>query len=38
MKIVIVGGGMLGIHIARELIEEKRDVVIIEKDTEAARV
>lgn len=38
MKIVIVGGGMLGIHIARALIDEKRDVVIIEKDPENARV
>jgi len=38
MKIVIVGGGMIGLHIARELIDEKRDVVLIEKDAEAAKV
>jgi trk system potassium uptake protein TrkA len=37
MKIVIVGAGMIGAHIARELIDEKRDVVLIEKDPEAAR-
>ncbi len=28
---------MIGIHIARELIEEKRDVVIIEKNPDIAR-
>lgn len=38
MRVIIVGAGMLGIHIARELIEERRDVVLIEKDTETARV
>lgn len=38
MKIVIAGGGMLGIQIAHQLIDEKHDVVIIEKDAEAARV
>jgi len=37
MRIVIVGAGMIGIHIARELIEEKRDVVIIEKNADIAR-
>lgn len=37
MRIIIVGAGMIGIHIARELIEEKRDVVIIEKNPETAR-
>jgi len=38
MRVVIVGAGMIGIHIARELIEEKRDVVIIEKNPEIARM
>jgi trk system potassium uptake protein TrkA len=37
MKIIIVGAGMIGLHIARELIEEKRDIVIIEKDPDLAR-
>ncbi len=37
MKIVILGAGMIGVHIARELIQERRDIVIIEKDPEAAR-
>lgn len=37
MKVIIVGAGMIGIHIAKELIEETRDVVIIEKDADAAR-
>lgn len=36
MRIVLLGAGMIGIHIARELIEEKREVVLIEKDTDAA--
>src|SRR5574344_1863793 len=38
MRVVIVGAGMIGIHIARELIEEKRDAVIIEKNPEIARM
>lgn len=38
MRIVIIGAGTLGIQIARELIEEKRDVVIIEKNPETARI
>jgi trk system potassium uptake protein TrkA len=37
MRVVIVGSGMVGLHIARELINEGRDVVIIEKDGEVAR-
>lgn len=37
MKIIIVGAGMIGLHIARELIEERRDIVIVEKDPEVAR-
>lgn len=38
MRIVIVGAGMIGVHIARELIDEKRDVVLIEKDPDLARI
>ncbi len=38
MRIVILGAGMIGVHIARELIEEKRDVVLIEKDADAAAI
>ena len=37
MKIVIVGAGLLGIQIARELIAEQRDVVIIERNADTAR-
>lgn len=37
MKIVIIGAGMIGLHIARELIQERRDVVLVEKDPEEAR-
>jgi trk system potassium uptake protein TrkA len=36
MKVVIVGAGKLGVYIARKLIEEKREVIIIEKETESA--
>ena len=32
MKVVIVGGGAVGFQLAKELIEERRDVVLIEKD------
>ncbi len=38
MRVVIVGAGTVGIQIARELIGEKRDVIIIEKNPEVARV
>jgi len=38
MKVIIIGAGMIGLHIARELIEERRDVVIVEKDAEAPGV
>lgn len=38
MRVVIVGAGVVGIQIARELIEEKRDVVVIEKNPEIARM
>lgn len=37
MKIIIVGAGEVGTHIASQLIEEQKDVVIIEKDQEIAR-
>ncbi|HHU35726.1 MAG TPA: Trk system potassium transporter TrkA [Treponema sp.] len=37
MRVVIVGAGTVGLNIARELIEEKRDVVLIEKNPETAR-
>jgi len=38
MKIIIVGAGKIGTHIAQEFIKENRDVVLIEKDTEIARI
>jgi len=34
MKIVIVGAGNVGIQIARQLIEENKDVVLIDRDPE----
>ncbi len=37
MKVVIVGGGRLGVHIAKELIAEKHDVVLIDRDADAAK-
>lgn len=37
MKIVIVGAGAVGTQLARQLISEKRDVVLIEKDPAVAR-
>ena len=37
MKVVIVGGGRLGVYIARELIAEKHDVVLIDKDPDTAK-
>ncbi len=37
MKIIIVGAGEVGTHIASQLIEEKKDVTIIERDPETAR-
>lgn len=36
MKIVIVGAGEVGTHIASQLVAEQKDVVIIEKDPEKA--
>jgi trk system potassium uptake protein TrkA len=38
MRVVIIGAGMIGVHIARELIDEKRDVILVEKDPEVARI
>jgi trk system potassium uptake protein TrkA len=37
MKIVIAGAGEVGFHIAEQLILEKKDVVIIEKDIERSK-
>jgi len=37
MKVIIVGAGNVGIQIARQLIEENRDVVIIERDLEKVK-
>jgi trk system potassium uptake protein TrkA len=36
MKIVIVGAGTVGFQIAKQLIDERKDVVIIEKDPKVA--
>lgn len=38
MRIVIVGAGLVGMAIARELIKEKHDVVLIEQNAETARL
>ncbi len=37
MKVVIIGAGVVGQHVARELTEEKRDVVLVEKNPEVTR-
>lgn len=37
MKVVIVGGGTVGFETARQLIVEKKDVVVIERDAERAK-
>lgn len=37
MKIVIAGAGGVGFHIAKHLSEEKKDIIIIEKDAEKAK-
>ncbi|MDR2401402.1 MAG: Trk system potassium transporter TrkA [Deferribacteraceae bacterium] len=37
MKVVIVGAGEVGLQIARQLTEEAKDVVIIERDPDLAR-
>jgi trk system potassium uptake protein TrkA len=38
MKIFILGAGLLGIQTARELSEENKDVVMIERDPDVARM
>lgn len=38
MKVVIVGAGAVGLQIAKQLVDEKKDVVLIEKDPERARL
>ncbi len=38
MRIVIIGAGMVGQRIAKALLAEDRDVVLIEKDAETARI
>jgi trk system potassium uptake protein TrkA len=38
MKIVIVGAGIVGTHVARQLTEENKNVVLIEKNSEVARI
>jgi trk system potassium uptake protein TrkA len=38
MKIVIVGAGVVGTHVARQLTEENKNVVLIEKNSEVARI
>ena len=38
MKVVILGAGAVGMQIARQLVDEKKDVVLIEKDPERARL
>ena len=38
MKAVIVGAGAVGLQIAKQLVDEKKDVVLIEKDNERARL
>lgn len=37
MKVIIVGAGAVGTQLARQLISEKRDVVLIEKQPDVAR-
>ena len=38
MKIILVGAGLVGTHIARELTHEHKDIIIIEKNSETARI
>ena len=38
MKVVILGAGAVGLQIAKQLIDEKKDVVLIEQDPERARL
>ncbi len=37
MKVVIIGAGVVGQHISRQLTDEKKDVVLVEKNPEVAR-
>jgi trk system potassium uptake protein TrkA len=37
LKIVIIGAGQVGFHIAGHLAREKKDVVVVDKDPEATR-
>jgi trk system potassium uptake protein len=38
MKVIIVGAGNVGIQIARQLIDENKDVVLIDRDPERAKL
>jgi trk system potassium uptake protein TrkA len=38
MKVIIVGAGVVGTHVARQLTEEDKSVVLIEKNPEVARI
>ena len=37
MKAVILGGGIVGTQVAKELIREDKDVVLIERSAEAVQ-
>ena len=37
MKTIIIGAGLVGSQLARHLIEQKGDVVLVERDEETAR-
>ncbi|HUV49643.1 MAG TPA: Trk system potassium transporter TrkA [Anaerolineae bacterium] len=37
MKVVIIGAGEVGFHVASRLVNENKDVVVVDKDTEAIR-
>ena len=38
MRVIVVGAGEVGFHLARRLSEEHQDVVIIESDPERAEI
>lgn len=38
MKIIIVGAGEVGVNIAKQLVSEDKDVVIIDKDSEKVKI
>lgn len=38
MKVIIVGAGNVGLQIARQLVDENKDVVLIDRDPERAKV